>query len=106
MAFWALVEYGHSLISRPELFCNGKYLVAPLFETSVQCVFKGFLWFSSYLITFYFFSKTGCSKIGSMLVSTLFSLYLKINMDKTSQKVTKYKNPERADQDTRAGKML
>ena len=32
-------------ISRPDLFCNGEYLVAPTFETSVQRVFKGFLWF-------------------------------------------------------------
>ena len=37
-------------------------------------------------------SKTGCSKLGSMLVSTLFCLYLRINIGKTSQKVTKDKD--------------
>ena len=26
-------------------FCNIKYLIAPTFETSVQQIFKGFLWF-------------------------------------------------------------
>ena len=38
-------EYGHSLIIRPDLFCDGRYLVTPTFETSVQRVFKCFLWF-------------------------------------------------------------
>ena len=41
--------------------------------------------FSSCFIKRFIFSlaqpKTGCSKIGSILVSTLFSLYLKINME-------------------------
>ena len=31
-----LVEYRRSFISRPDLFCDGKYLVAPTFEASVQ----------------------------------------------------------------------
>ena len=44
VAISALIEHRCSLISRPDLFCNGKYLVAPIFETSVQQVFKGFLW--------------------------------------------------------------
>ena len=48
--------------------------------------------FSSWLITRFIFSlaesKTGCSKIGSMFVSTIFLCTFKINMDKTSQKVT------------------
>ena len=34
-------------------------------------------------------SKIGCSKMGSIFVLTFFSLYLKINIDKASQKVTK-----------------
>ena len=50
--------------------------------------------FSSYFIKRFIFSltesKTGCSKIGSMFVSTLFLCTLKINMDKTSQEVKKY----------------
>ena len=41
--------------------------------------------------------KIGSLKIGSMLVSTHFSLHLKINRYKTSQKVTKDKDPERVD---------
>ena len=40
-----LAEYRCSFISRPDLFCDGKYLIAPTFEASVQRVFKGFLWF-------------------------------------------------------------
>ena len=40
-----LIEYCHSFISRPDLFCNGKYVIATTFETSVKRVFKGFLWF-------------------------------------------------------------
>ena len=57
--------------------------------------------FSSCFITRFTFSltesKIGCSKIGFMFVSTFFSLYLKINMDKTSQKVTKDQDPKCAE---------
>ena len=45
VAISALVEYRRSLISRPDLFCDRKYLVATTFETNVQRVFKCFLWF-------------------------------------------------------------
>ena len=45
MAVLTLVEYRNSFISRPDLFCDRKYLVAPTFETSVQRFFKSFLWF-------------------------------------------------------------
>ena len=42
----AFAEYAHSLISRPDQFCNGKYLAAPTFVApSIQRVFMGFLWF-------------------------------------------------------------
>ena len=39
-----LIELSHPLISRPDLFFDRKYLGAPTFETSVQRVFKAFLW--------------------------------------------------------------
>ena len=38
-----LTEYRCSLISGPDLFCNGKYIVAPTFKANIQRVFKGFL---------------------------------------------------------------
>ena len=62
--------------------------------------------FSSCLITCFTFSlaesKTGCSKIGSVFVPTLFFLYLKINMDKTSEKVTK--DPKRQERGKKSHK--
>ena len=55
--------------------------------------------FSSCLVTRFNFSlaesKTGCSQIGSMLVSTLFLCSLKKSMGKTSQKITKDKDSKR-----------
>ena len=45
VAISGLVEYRLPLASRPDLFCNRKNIVAPTLETSVQRVFKGFLWF-------------------------------------------------------------
>ena len=76
VAVATLVEYSRSLISRPDLFCDGKYLVIPIFEASVQRVFKGFLWFFQLLYdTFYPFPgwiRIGCSKIASTFVLTFF----------------------------------
>ena len=84
----ALVEYGHSLISRPDLFCDKKYLVAPTFKTSIQRVFKGFPWFFKLPYnTFYIFS--GWIKNWIHVCFSPFSSCLKINMDKTSQKAMK-----------------
>ena len=84
----ALVEYGHSLISRSDLFCDKKYLVAPTFKTSIQRVFKGFPWFFKLPYnTFYIFS--GWIKNWIHVCFSPFSLCLKINMDKTSQKAMK-----------------
>ena len=45
VAISTLLEYRRSFISRLDLFCNKKNFVAHAFETSVQRVFKGFLWF-------------------------------------------------------------
>ena len=45
VAISTLVEYRGSFVSRPDLFFNRKNVVAPTFETSVQRVFNGFLWF-------------------------------------------------------------
>ena len=65
--------------------------------------------FSSCFITRFTFSltesKTGCSKIGSMFVSTFF-LYLKINMDRNHRKLQKTKTQNVLKQDARAGKIL
>ena len=70
----AFVEYTQSLISRPDQFCSGKYLVAPTFETSIQRVFMGFLWFFKLSHNMFHLSlaesKTGCSKIGPSFLST------------------------------------
>ena len=52
-----LVEYRCSFISRFNLLCNKKYIVASTLKTSVQRVFKGFLWFFKLLYdTFYPFA--------------------------------------------------
>ena len=84
----ALVEYGHSLISRPDLFYDKKYLVAPTFKTSMQQIFKSFPWFLKLPCnTFYIFS--GWIKNWIHVCFSPFSLCLKINMDKTSQKTMK-----------------
>ena len=40
-----LLECRRSFVSRPDLFCNRKNIVAPTLETNVQRVFKGILWF-------------------------------------------------------------
>ena len=69
-------------------FCDGKYLIALTFETSIQLVFKGFLWFFKLLYnTFQLFPgwiKNWMSKKCIHVCFNPFSLYLKINMDKTS----------------------
>ena len=89
----APVEYGYSLISRPDLFYKGKYLVAPTFEVSAQRVFESFLWFFKLPYkTFHLLpsrTKNRMFKNWIHVCFNPFSLYLKINMDKTSEKVTK-----------------
>ena len=45
MTITALIEHRCSLMSRPDLFCNRKYIVATTCETGVQWVFKGILSF-------------------------------------------------------------
>ena len=97
-----LVKYSRSLISRSELFCGREYLVAPTFETSVQRVFRGFLqFFKLSYNTFQLFpgwiKKKRVFKNWIHICFSPFSLYLKINMDKTSQKVTEDKDPKRFD---------
>ena len=81
MTITTLTEYRCSLISRHDLFCNRKYIVATTFETSVQRVFNASCDFLSCLIKRFSFSlaelKTGCSKIGSIFLS-IFSVLLKI----------------------------
>ena len=79
------------LTCRSNLFWNGKHLVASTFDTSVQGVFKGFLWFFKLRCgTFYPFP----GRIFKNWIHVCFS-YLKINMDKASQKVTK--DPKRVE---------
>ena len=90
VAIPTIVEYIRSFLSRPDLFRDRKYLVAPTFETSVQRVFKGFLWFRK--PSFHLLSsriKSRVLKNGSIFILTLFVCALKINMDKTPGKVTK-----------------
>ena len=86
----ALVEYGYSLISRPDLFYKGKYLVAPTFELSAQRVFESFLWFFKLPYkTFHLVpsrTKNRMFKNWIHVCFNPFSLYLKINMDKKRQK--------------------
>ena len=86
----ALVEYGYSLISRPDLFYKGKYLVAPTFELSAQRVFESFLWFFKLPYkTFHLVpsrTKNRMFKNWIHVCFNPFSLYLKINMDKKHQK--------------------
>ena len=43
VAISAFVEYSRTLISRPDLFSDGKKIAAPTFETNALRVFKGFL---------------------------------------------------------------
>ena len=45
VAISTLLEYKRSFVSRLDLFCSRKNIVAPTLETSVQRVFEGFLWF-------------------------------------------------------------
>ena len=91
-----LVEYRCSFISRPDLFCDGKYIFAPTFETSVQRFFKGFLWFFKLPYdTFYPFPGWIKNRMFKNGIYNVFALYLKINMEKTSQKVTK--DPKRVE---------
>ena len=45
VAISTLAEYRRSFVSRLDLFCNSKKIVAPTLETKVQRVFKGFLQF-------------------------------------------------------------
>ena len=86
----ALVEYGYSLISRPDLFYKGKYLVAPTFELSAQRVFESFLWFFKLPYkTFHLVpsrTKNRMFKNWIHVCFNPFSLYFKINMDKKHQK--------------------
>ena len=86
----ALVEYGYSLISIPDLFYKGKYLVAPTFELSAQRVFESFLWFFKLPYkTFHLVpsrTKNRMFKNWIHVCFNPFSLYLKINMDKKHQK--------------------
>ena len=85
-----LVEYRCSFISRPDLFCDGKYIVVTTFETSAQRFFKDFLWFFKLPYdTFYPFLGWIKNRVFKNEIYNVFALYLKINMDKTSQKVTK-----------------
>ena len=81
----ALVKYSRSLISRPNLFYNGKYLVATTFETSVQLIFKDLGWiFKLSYNTYYIFSgliKNRMFKNWIHFSFNFFPLYPKINMD-------------------------
>ena len=99
MAVSTLVEYRRSLIIRPDLFCDRKYLVAPTFKTSVQRVFKGFLWFFQLSYKTFYVSPSQMKNVqvfkNWIHFLLIHSVLLKINMDKTPQKVTKDKEPKR-----------
>ena len=96
VAITALIEHRCSFVSRPDLFCNRKD-IAPTFETSVQRVFKGFLWFFKmpykmfHLLSSWIRNRMFKNWIHFLLI-VLF--YFKINMDKTPEKVTKDKHPK------------
>ena len=85
-----LVEYRCSFISKSDLFCDEKYIVVSILETGVQWVFRGFLWFIMLLYdTFYPFPGWIKNSIFKNGIHLYFNFYLKMNMDKISQKVTK-----------------
>ena len=72
--------------------------------------FKGFLWFFKLPYnTFHLFPDCIKNRLFKTWIHACFnpfSLHLKINMHKSSQKVTKEKDPKSVMQDARTGKML
>ena len=80
-------------------FAIEKTLLLPYLKRVYKTFSKVSCDFSSCLITRFIFSlaesKTGCLKIGSMFDSNLFLGTLKINMEKTPEKVTK--DPKRVE---------
>ena len=90
-----LIEYRLSLISRPDLFCNRKYIVANTFETIVQRLFKGFLrFFKPSYETFHLLPRRIKNKRSKNWIHFLliFSILLKI---KHGQNITEsHKRPK------------
>ena len=87
-------------------FAMEKILLLPHLKQVYNRFSRAFCGFSSCLITCFTFSlaesKTRYSKIESVFCFNPFSLYLKINIDKTSEKVTKDpKRQERGKNHTR-----
>ena len=80
-----IVKYSRSLISRPNLFYDGIYLVATTFETSVQLIFKdlGWIFKLSYNKFYFFFRLNQKQKFKNWIHFSFnfFPLYPKINMD-------------------------
>ena len=71
-----IVKYSRSLISRPNLFYDGKYLVATTFETSVQLIFKDLGWiFKLSYNKFYFFFRLNQKQNVQKLDPFFFQLF-------------------------------